>query len=93
MTIEPDAWRQAHELHQRFTTKVDVRADLRVMAHACDRTVSFGLGYERTDFGGWRFHTTKRNVGTMRELANALLDACDFVEESNPEWTEAGVQW
>jgi hypothetical protein len=86
--MSKDAWKQEHDLHEKFTKEWDVRPDLSVVALACDRTVRFDLRY--SDDGPLkmgRWHSTQRNVGTMRELANALLDACDFVEASNPKWT------
>lgn len=83
-----DAWRQQHELLEKFTTMVDVRADLRVTALACERTVRFSLGCPPNEHGRRHWHETQRNVGTMRELAKALNEACDFVEMSNPVWAE-----
>lgn len=71
--------------------EVDVRHDIVVAALGLDRAVM--LTFRETDHDKdaldkrrYRYHTTQRNVSTMRELAQALLDACDFVDESNPVW-------
>ncbi len=86
-----DAWEQLATLVNRFTTRTQVREDIEVVARATERGVElilwdlpkkpFGL---KTDYST----THKRNVSTMRELAQAIIDACDFVDESNPEWAE-----
>jgi len=81
-----DAWKQEYELIKKYSTSVDVRPDLRVVALGCDRVVQFSLAYPPDEHGMRRWHTTTRNVGTMRELAHALLEACDFVERANPTW-------
>lgn len=83
----PDAWKQLHDLLGANTTSLDVRHDLSVTAHGCNRSVELNLAYHTDDVGMRRWHSTgERNVGTMRELAQALLDACDFVEQVNPTW-------
>lgn len=85
-----DAWQQLQDLHNQFTKEILVRKDIRVRGLALDRSVELGLGHEEkgvlptTKF--MRFETTQRNISTMRELANAILDACDFVEGCNPQW-------
>lgn len=86
----PDAWQQLHDLLDKYTKEWEVRPDLKVVARATDRTVDFQLGRMRK---GWldietiHFdYGTTRNIHTMRELAQALLDACDFVEGCNPKW-------
>lgn len=89
-----DAWQRLNELLERFIKEWDVRPDLSVTAHACDRSVEFQIGEARVDHHGpldvrdkFIWHSAgRRNVSTMRELAQALLDACDFVDASNPEW-------
>lgn len=84
-----DAWKQHLDLLDTFTQSAEVRKDLRVTAHATDRAVELIVYYPSTGkrFEMPRYHTTgPRNVGTMRELANAILAACDFVDESNPTW-------
>lgn len=87
-----DAWRQAHELFEKFTQRVEIRPDLSVTAHACDRSVEVAISKidyskSRWDKGYCTWHTSgQRNVSTMRELAQAILEACDFVEASNPTW-------
>lgn len=86
--MNADAWKQHHDLLERFTRRFEPRNDLAVVAHACDRSVELSLGTPRNGRSLLRYnwHSTKRNVRTMRELAEALLAACDFVEEMNPTW-------
>lgn len=87
--MSDDAWKQHFDLLEQFTQSREVRPDLKVIAHACDRTVSLHLGTPNDSHRSLiRYHwkSTQRNVRTMRELAHALLDACDFVEASNPVW-------
>ena len=83
-----DAWEQADVLRRRFTKEWLVRADLRVRALGTERCVEFGLGDTHDGLNRFRmrFETTRRNVGTMREVAAALIAACDFVDEANPQW-------
>lgn len=90
---DPDAWKQLSDLRDRFTRTWEIRSDIEVTALAHNRNVRLRLGK-------WSFNKMKsdprdftpepqitdRNVGTMRELAEALLAACDFVEKSNPSW-------
>jgi hypothetical protein len=89
MSKKDDAWKRVADLHDKFTKQWKVRSDLRVTALAHERTVRFELGDRKNLRGSidvpiW--HDTQRNVSTMRELANALLQACDFVDKHNPEW-------
>ncbi len=91
--IEADAWKQAFDLNKRFTQTWEVRSDLEVTALGTKRNV-------RLRVGDWSFNAMKqdprdytaepqitdRNVSTMRELANAILAACDFVDQANPKW-------
>lgn len=98
-TTEPDAWVQLYELRERFTLKAEIRADLRVTAHACSRAVEVAIAEIDGTKDRWAMDRIRwqssgpRNVGTMRELAQALLDACDFVDQSNPEWAERNDRW
>lgn len=92
-----DAWEQLHDLLKGFTEETSVRHDIRVVARACDRGVELQIAkfdYTKDQFDprrtSWQ-STRPRNISTMRELAQALLDACDFVEQSNPEW--AAIAW
>lgn len=92
-SAEKDAWLQEHELHERFSKEWSVRPDLEVTALACGRAVRFTLiesdpSVDRLDKRHKEYHSTTRSVATMRELAEALLAACDFVEHSNPRWAE-----
>lgn len=71
-----DAWKIYHDLLEKYTLKTEVRSDIKVYGHAIDRSVEL----IKTKSTG------KRNIATMRELASALNEACDFVEEQNPKW-------
>jgi hypothetical protein len=92
----PDAWKRMYELLKDNSTETDVRPDIKVEALGCDRAVRLSLRYYKGDDPmslaneKWA-DTGLRNVSTMRELANALLAACDFVDSVNPEWA-AGHQ-
>lgn len=91
-----DAWKQHHDLLEKYTQEWTPRVDLKVWAHATDRAVEIEVGERRvpepeglTKLTKWIWHGSgQRNVGTMRELAHAILEACDFVDESNPVWAE-----
>ncbi len=91
-----DAWKKLHDLLNRYTKEWDVRPDLSVTAHATDRGVEIQIGKRREDYRGkmdgrgeyaWQ-SSGPRNVSTMRELAAAIITACDFVDESNPKWAD-----
>lgn len=92
--MRPDAWKQAHDLFERYTKAVKPRPDIEIVAHACDRGVELRVGelllrpdvIHKYDWSS----TGRRNVDTMREVAEAILDACDFVEQSNPTWAKGG---
>jgi hypothetical protein len=88
-----DAWKIAHDLRHANTKEWEVRPDLKVTARGLDRLVDLAVGNERhpsfSDIS-WPIHVRTANVITMRELAYALLDAADYVEECNPSWA-AGV--
>lgn len=71
-----DAWKQLDDLQRKYTQEIEVRRDLVVTALGTERGVRLTLGAR----------STQRNVSTMRELAQALLEACAFVEDANPEW-------
>lgn len=88
-----DAWEQVADLEEKYTEEVEVRRDLVVTALGLERGVMFTLietdhDYDTLDKRHYRHHSTQRNVSTMRELAQALLDACDFVEQANPVWAQ-----
>lgn len=85
-----DAWKQHNDLVNKFTARWAVRNDLVVTAKAYDRSVELSVSeYIDSDLTlNKKWHVTRRNVGTMRELAQALEDACDFVEKHNPEWAK-----
>lgn len=89
MTTEPDAWKQHDQLVRKFTADWEVRSDLRIVALACDRAVRLeiasGVNAKFSELPNWH-DSGPRNVSTMRELAYALLEACDFVEKANPTW-------
>jgi hypothetical protein len=80
-------------LVERFTTETEVRSDIVVQAQACERAIKVTLieaDYSKgpLDKGRRQYHSTGlRNVSTMRDLAQAILDACDFVDASNPAWS------
>lgn len=91
MTNIDDAWKQEQDIVDRYTKLWEPRHDLRVHALGCDRSVRLALGKLRLDYPTktalkYDWTATTRNVITMRELGTALLEACDFVEESNPTW-------
>lgn len=81
-----DAWKQYHDLVERFTTKVEVRPDIHVKGLAWDRGVEVIVFSEGGPMNRTWQSTRKRNIDTMRELAKAINDACDFVEINNPKW-------
>lgn len=94
-----DAWHQLHVLLGRYTKEWKPRPDLRVTAHATDRNVEVEIGDRRENYSGpldirgrhiWH-SAGNRSVGTMRELAACIVAACDFVDESNPEWASHGI--
>lgn len=86
-----DAWEQVYDITRANTRRWEVRPDIEVTALGVDRSVQLRLG---TDSGKLNasgvakdpIKVTKRNVGTMRELAAVLLAACDFVDFANPQW-------
>lgn len=88
-----DAWKQHDDLIRQYTDKTKVRADIEVVARAVERGVEVRIGRRNPkatnsyEFPQWLWSSTgKRNVNTMRELAAAIVAACDFVDESNPVW-------
>lgn len=91
-----DAWEQLYDLQKKYTKEVEVRHDLLVVALGLERAVMLTLvetdhDKDALDKRRHRYHSTQRNVSTMRELAQALLDACDFVDQSNPVWAGLDV--
>lgn len=83
-----DAWKALDDLVRENSTEVQVRPDITVEALGCERAVRLSLRYEKGEgLKPDRWHDTgPRNVSTMRKVARALLDACDFVDAANPEW-------
>ena len=79
---ENDAWYVHRKLLELYTKTFKPRNDITVVARGCHRSVELELD---------SFLGRSHNIGTMRELAQALIDACDFVEASNPKWTEMGA--
>lgn len=96
-----DAWEQVHRLWEEYTKDWQVRPDLKVTALGTDRTVRLAVGRDpmysldpHPNPVERQFAVTDRNVNTMRELAEALLAACDFVDAANPEWASRRIgQW
>lgn len=89
-----DAWEQYSDIRIANTHTWQVRRDLRVIAKGVDRGVALAVGavpYKGL-FGTSYLPVIERdgNVRTMRELAYALLAACDAVEAANPTWAEVG---
>lgn len=86
--VAPDAWALHYALLEQFTRVLEVRPDIKVYGYGCDRTVE--LVSLKADGGGGPRRVSspfgRRNVMTYRELAYALLEACDFVDAANPEW-------
>lgn len=92
---EVDAWKQAREIAIRYTQEREVRRDLVVTALGTERAVRLRVGDRSYNSikPNPKDHTeepriTTRNVETMRDLAHAILEACDFVESVNPTWSE-----
>lgn len=85
-----DAWKQHADLMERFTQRTEVRDNLIVTAHGTKRGVEVTLVETipgAPELANKIYHSTgRRNVATMRQLAQALNDACDFVESVNPRW-------
>lgn len=85
-----DAWELQRNLQQATTRSWEVRSDISVDALGADRCVRLTIT-ERPS-GEWDIPTVlavrQGNVITMRELAQTILAACDFVEEINPTWAE-----
>lgn len=96
MSTKKDAWLQFEELLGEFTYSCWIRSDINVIGHGTDRSVELILTKEipgRQPPNNVDRHTTgKRSVHTMRELAEALTAACDFVEDVNPEWASQSVE-
>ena len=67
-----DAWEQYHDLQKRFIREWSVRPDLDVVAVAHERHIEL--------------HGERHNVCTVREYIAVLQSACDFIEDSNPQW-------
>jgi hypothetical protein len=86
-----DAWKQLNDLIEAKTQKYEVRSDIRVYARGCQRGVEVSIGDFRDGKGAVK-STGKRNVSTMRELAKAINDACDKVEELNPIWANITIE-
>ena len=72
MSKKDDAWRQLHDLLEKYTKEWDFRPDLEVVADATGRCIRLG--------------DVSHNVDTIREYVAILGEACDFVEQANPEW-------
>lgn len=88
-----DAWKQLDDLRTKYTTETEIRPNLIVTALGLERTVRLTFVETDTRVGEAdkrrrRYHSTQRNVSTMRELAEAILEACYFVECANPEWAQ-----
>lgn len=93
-----DAWKKSDAVRRLNTKTWELRADIRVDAMGTERGVRLTLSEDipgRTGMGvGSKRYidTGARNISTMRELAQAILDACDFVEEKNPTWANKSSQ-
>jgi hypothetical protein len=86
-----DAWKQWNDIYDAHYEEWEVRADLKVEALGVERAVRLSLGERRNDdhpVYKWKWKRVQRNVSTMRELAEAILAACDSVERSNPIWAK-----
>lgn len=84
-----DAFKKLLRLYEENTREWLPRPDLKVEALGCDRNVRLSLGtpvQDPLDIRRYSWHSTQRNVSTFRELAEAILAACDFVEAVNPAW-------
>jgi hypothetical protein len=83
-----DAWNQYYHLVESFTKEFALpgilpgteRVDIAIVARAHERGVQL--------LADDNFVNNTHNVDTMRNIAKVLNEACDFVEEMNPEWAK-----
>jgi len=69
-----DAWEELRELERKYCLNFNFRSDLRISAQAHRRTILI--------------NNTQHNVATIREYIKLLEEACDWVEDKNPDWTK-----
>lgn len=81
-----DAWKLKSELEESFTLTLKPRGDLKAEGFGTDRCVKLTLRKENPSYGPPTYLSTTRNVSTMRELAAAIIEACDYVDSVNPTW-------
>lgn len=86
-----DAWERKAKERADFTRGVTVSDDLVVEAAAWDRAVVVKIKkYDGDDYdeSTARWITRAGTVHTMSELAQAILDACEYVKAQNPKWAK-----
>ena len=84
--MSKDAWEKMcvletkiEDLIEKYKRTWEMRSDLDVIADGCGRHVLL--------------NGSQHNVSTIRELIVVLNDACDFVENVNPQWAGLDAQW
>lgn len=94
-----DAWKQYHDIVKKYTKELEYRENLKVVAKAHERHVLICAaepvpGKSRHDIGYLHWIEIRKNITSAREFAECILDACDFVEQNNPEWaSHLGEVW
>lgn len=73
--MKDDAWKQLHDLEEKYTRVWEFRPDLDVVAVGTERCVVL--------------NGVPHNVGTVREYVAVLVEACDFVDKANPTWAKS----
>lgn len=88
-----DAWEEYDNLIAANTQEWEVRPDLVVRALAHERAIVLEVNSaDPAQRDNWPIKdppcgsSGPRNIGTMEELAVALLEASDFVKRLNPGW-------
>lgn len=71
--MSKDAWEQLDDLRHKYGMEWNFRDDLFVFADGCERHIML--------------NNHQHNVCTVREYIAILEEACDFVEQVNPKWS------
>jgi len=72
-----DAWKQLHDLQEKFIMEWEVRSDMDVVADGLERSITI--------------NGERHNVGTVRDYIAVLTLACNKVDEWNHEWASHGT--